>query len=1451
LFVLLVSPLLKRVQTLHNDDISTVSRNLTRAMAAPPLRASASLGSRSVDEGDYELAKDFEDELRRRVKDEMQSMVDQARKEYEAKLAAAKDEEEKELAQVNFDAEMKNWNRLAEEHFQSLLAAEKQVGRRRVSGSKTISTQQEILENIKRSTRRSGSRSGMMDNATSFLPGTVISGLQEPNSVRPQGGTAGPGEFDWSSRYSPNYSSDAFISSSPYPIPGSDTIDSVGDAEYAHSFGNHSSVSRKHSHASLSSTRSIPDRYAGGSPLEPKPSRTIGFAAAAPAAISPRADSGSGVPSSTLTATVPRSSSPPATLPSARRDSSASVTSSWSGLSGSAPRPSLARRGSDSRNVPTPPNIPNASPPPTVNPAPSPYPFVQPPQLHPKSYSRRAGSPAQVFSGLTATAPRRHSPMPPILASPPPPLEPSLSHDIQPSINAFGEDIIQPHSTGNGRTATWSRAKGKEIPRGHNLNTFNLRHRSSTGNLGEPRAEPSVSESPVLFTSPTSTDFPTTPESYRPAASSYTSSSMRHLDLNETRAVGLDDLSESPGWSANSPITNMGRLSQQKTSLATDRARGPSTSPVRRYAFGGSAGPRRRASVGSQLSGRSSRSQSIRPDSVRPTDDWPHGPMTYGSDQSDPDDQWSGLTAELWEKEKKLEEREAELSRKEADTRSKEEQLRRQADETRQKEEMLRKKEEDARRKEEDARRKEEAVRRREEVIRRKEEEARRLEGEVRQKEDEARKLEEEARKKEEDARNLEEDLRQKQEDARKKEEDARQMAEDARKIEDEARRKEGEAERIEGKLRKMEADTRKRFADLKKKEEDARRKEEDARRKEEEARLREADARRKEEDARKKEEDARRKEEDARKREEDARERAEEARQRAEEAKKRAEEARAREEELRKKEQEIRQRAEDARRKEEALRQREEDLRRREQELERREEEARRQEEEREMVSRLAEQEGMQLDAFLAEQQAREEDMRKREADLARREAEARRLEEQERTRRKAEARGREEERIQKEAEAIRWEEERVRREAEAEAQRQAEELARAEAERAEQEQATAEYLSNLARQQRKEVGDLVAEQEFIEAALLSSQSNGRKAQELAERLQQAEQQEADHLSQRESQDRARVQQAEEEQRRLDTLAKEARLKAAEQQRKAEEARLQDEQRRRQEAFRQEQARATKDFERRQEELNRAAAERKRQENLWRNSDPYRTSTPSSTASQSSSSSIPRQPTGSFASSSTTASSGWGYTSWGTRPTTAGVSQPSVSSGGNKGTNGAWRSAPSGGFPGPEPTNARRSSGEENASSFQDEYARQQQEAFIREQERIAREQQARAAKATSKDAVLRVFEEHEKQWARISTLDVLGWGSFPWPTLRQPNNPEELTTVVISAYVLNQFAPTDKGEKDRIKEHIRRWHPDRFETKLLPKVRPEDRERVKEGAGQVVRSLNELLTRTSSSLF
>jgi hypothetical protein len=150
-----------------------------------------------------------------------------------------------------------------------------------------------------------------------------------------------------------------------------------------------------------------------------------------------------------------------------------------------------------------------------------------------------------------------------------------------------------------------------------------------------------------------------------------------------------------------------------------------------------------------------------------------------------------------------------------------------------------------------------------------------------------------------------------------------------------------------------------------------------------------------------------------------------------------------------------------------------------------------------------------------------------------------------------------------------------------------------------------------------------------------------------------------------------------------------------------------------------------------------------------------------------------------------------------------------------------------------------------------QAEHAKKQQEQFKRDQERISQDKQA--AKAYTKEHIVELFRRHEEQWQIVRSAHKVGWNTFPWPVFRKPTGPEALTTDAVGAYVLSPYYPADpsKSNKDRIKEQIRRWHPDRFDTQLLPKVNEEERELVKEGAGWVVRALSELLTRTNAPTF
>ena len=143
-----------------------------------------------------------------------------------------------------------------------------------------------------------------------------------------------------------------------------------------------------------------------------------------------------------------------------------------------------------------------------------------------------------------------------------------------------------------------------------------------------------------------------------------------------------------------------------------------------------------------------------------------------------------------------------------------------------------------------------------------------------------------------------------------------------------------------------------------------------------------------------------------------------------------------------------------------------------------------------------------------------------------------------------------------------------------------------------------------------------------------------------------------------------------------------------------------------------------------------------------------------------------------------------------------------------------------------------------------QQELAESQREQYRRVQERLEAQRHLQSTGISlSPEELQEVFENHEKLWARLKTLKELSWDDFPWPMAKQPSNPDDISLFLIEAYIQSPLYP-DKSRtpKDRIKDCIKRWHPDTFEAKLR-KVVENEREKVKYGAGNVARCLSDLL--------
>ena len=90
------------------------------------------------------------------------------------------------------------------------------------------------------------------------------------------------------------------------------------------------------------------------------------------------------------------------------------------------------------------------------------------------------------------------------------------------------------------------------------------------------------------------------------------------------------------------------------------------------------------------------------------------------------------------------------------------------------------------------------------------------------------------------------------------------------------------------------------------------------------------------------------------------------------------------------------------------------------------------------------------------------------------------------------------------------------------------------------------------------------------------------------------------------------------------------------------------------------------------------------------------------------------------------------------------------------------------------------------------------------------------------------------------------LAFTDIPWPTIQPPRSKYDLTSATLNDFFLSRHLPAGRATKERLRDALLRWHPDRFEGRYLDKIRPHDREDVIEGVGIVVRYLNSTLTTT-----
>ncbi|KAI0937626.1 hypothetical protein AcV7_003613 [Taiwanofungus camphoratus] len=138
----------------------------------------------------------------------------------------------------------------------------------------------------------------------------------------------------------------------------------------------------------------------------------------------------------------------------------------------------------------------------------------------------------------------------------------------------------------------------------------------------------------------------------------------------------------------------------------------------------------------------------------------------------------------------------------------------------------------------------------------------------------------------------------------------------------------------------------------------------------------------------------------------------------------------------------------------------------------------------------------------------------------------------------------------------------------------------------------------------------------------------------------------------------------------------------------------------------------------------------------------------------------------------------------------------------------------------------------------------RQRQEEIRRLQEE-ARKAQEEIAQA---HAFTQFFALYDAKWAELRrnpNLRQIALVELPWPVFCQVGSAADITLEGVQEFVFHPLRQSlqNKSRKERIRSDILKWHPDKFNTTTLTKVRPWEKEIISEAAGLVARFLNQIM--------
>lgn len=143
---------------------------------------------------------------------------------------------------------------------------------------------------------------------------------------------------------------------------------------------------------------------------------------------------------------------------------------------------------------------------------------------------------------------------------------------------------------------------------------------------------------------------------------------------------------------------------------------------------------------------------------------------------------------------------------------------------------------------------------------------------------------------------------------------------------------------------------------------------------------------------------------------------------------------------------------------------------------------------------------------------------------------------------------------------------------------------------------------------------------------------------------------------------------------------------------------------------------------------------------------------------------------------------------------------------------------------------------------------AERKRAADVRRQREAEEARQRRQAELAA-HAAAHALCQYDVAWKALGAGRVhaasLSLAQFPWPVLHAVRSADDISTDAVYDFLFNVSAPVSTHPKERLKQEILRWHPDKFNTKVVQFALPADRARILDIAGRVARVLNELKAR------